>query len=200
MQRQHGREEVAPLVDSLRKGALSANALCDELLSGQPEKIRIQAETLNVDPGLLVTVLRLVLFPVLTPINAALLPLRQGAAWQHGYCPTCGSWPLLGEFRGLEQTRFLRCALCSGQWEFPRLQCPFCGTHDHSVLGYLHVDGDEAKGRAYTCDACHGYVKMLTTLTALTGPQLLVQEVASIHLDLAAAERGFLPQPHVEQS
>src|SRR5262249_45021716 len=119
-------------------------------------------------------------------------PLRAGRAWEPGYCPTCGSWPLLGEFRGLEQTRWLRCGLCASEWEFARLQCPFCGTRDHRALGYLHVEGEETKCRAATCEECRGYVKMQATLFALSAPQLLVADVATLHLDLAAAERGYL--------
>jgi FdhE protein len=97
----------------------------------------------------------------------------------------------LGEYRGLEQTCFLRCGLCAAEWEFPRLCCPFCGNRDYRQLGYLHVEGQEGKERAATCEACSGYVKMLATITALNEPQLLVAEVATLPLDLAATERGF---------
>src|SRR5262249_30321730 len=127
----------------------------------------------------------------LSAVAEALAPLREGTAWERGHCPTCGSWPLLGEFRGLEQTRFLRCGLCASGWEFPRLLCPFCGNRDHRTLGYLAVEGEEARQRAATCTECHGYVKQVSTLAALRGPRLLVANVATVHLDLAAAERGF---------
>jgi FdhE protein len=123
----------------------------------------------------------------------ALSPLRQNQRWQQGYCPTCGSWPLLGEFRGLEQVRFLRCGMCTAEWEFPRLCCPYCGTRDHQLLGYLHVEGEEGKHRAATCDGCRGYVKMVTTLSALDGPHLLVADLATMHLDLAAGEQAYAP-------
>jgi FdhE protein len=121
----------------------------------------------------------------------ALAPLRQGIHWEQGFCPTCGSWPLLGEFRGLEQRRFLRCGLCATAWEFPRLLCPFCGERDHQQLGYLHAEGEEASRRASTCDSCRGYVKMVATLTPLSEAALLVADLATLHLDLAAAERGY---------
>jgi FdhE protein len=117
--------------------------------------------------------------------------LRQGCPWHRGYCPTCGSWPLLGEARGLEQDRFLRCGWCASAWPIDRLHCPFCGNRDHHTLGYLHVEGEEDRHRAGTCDLCHGYVKWVSTIFALSEPQMLVADVATIHLDLAAAERGF---------
>src|SRR5262249_5275506 len=101
------------------------------------------------------------------------------------------SWPLLGELRGLDQRCVLRCGLCADEWDFPRLRCPFCGTTDHRQLGYFHLEGEEEKHRAATCAACGGYVKMIATLFPLKPPRLLAADVASLHLDLAAAERGL---------
>lgn len=124
-------------------------------------------------------------------LDTALAPLVEGLPWEHGHCPTCGSWPLLGEFRGLEQQRVLRCGLCAAGWEVPRLLCPFCGNRDHRQLGYFAVTGEEGRCRATTCDACRGYVKMVTSLTPLTALQVLVADVATLYLDLAAADRGF---------
>src|SRR5699024_8269554 len=100
-------------------------------------------------------------------------------------------WPLLGEFRGLEQLRFLRCGLCSAGWEFPRLRCAYCGNSDYQSLGYYQVEGEENRCRAATCEECRGYVKMISTLGALSGPQLWVADLETIHLDLVMAERGY---------
>ena len=182
------------LANALRSGSLDPNALVAELLAGRVQAVHARADVLGLDPGLTATVLRLTLFPVLARVNAALASLRQSTRWTQGYCPTCGSWPLLGEFRGLEQTRFLRCGLCAAEWEFPRLLCPFCGSRDHQVLGYLHVEGEEGKFRAATCAACRGYVKMVSTLGPLSAPQLLVTELATMHLDLAASAQNYLAQ------
>jgi FdhE protein len=192
VQRRQEGEAGRRLADALRGERLDPGKLTRDLLAGRPEGIHARAEAVGLDAALTATVLRLTLFPVLTAVAAALAPLREGVRWQEGSCPTCGSWPLLGEFRGLEQTRFLRCGLCATGWEFPRLRCPYCGTRDHERLGYLHVEGEEAKYRAATCDECHRYVKMVSTLSALPAPLLLVEELATLHLDLAAAERGFI--------
>jgi FdhE protein len=181
------------LAEALRNGTLEPNTLAAELFAGRAQAIHERADTLGLDAGLIATILRLTLFPVLARLNAAFASFREGVRWTQGYCPTCGSWPLLGEFRGLEQTRVLRCGLCTAEWEFPRLRCAFCGTGDHQLLGYLHVEGEETRYRAATCDACRGYMKMVSTLGALSGPQLLVAELATMHLDLAALARSYLP-------
>jgi FdhE protein len=188
-----GGEPAAALAEVVKQGRLDLAELLPAVLSGRPEDVHGRADELGLDAGLTATVLRLAVFPVLARVSALLDEAYHGGPWTMGYCPTCGSWPLLGEFRGLEQLRFLRCGWCAAQWEFPRLCCPFCGLRDHQRLGYFHVEGEEARHRAATCDECRGYVKMVTALSALSGPRLLVADVATMHLDLAAAERGYSP-------
>jgi FdhE protein len=189
--RQADGDAPAALDKAVRGGKLDLADMAREVLAGRPEGVHARADALGLDAGLTANVLRLTLFPVLAHLAAALGPLRAGTAWPGGNCPTCGSWPLLGEFRGLEQTRFLRCGLCATEWEFPRLRCPFCDNRDHQRLGYFHAEGEETRCRAATCEACRGYVKMLSTLGALAPPRLLVADLATVHLDLAAAERGY---------
>ena len=161
------------------------------VLAGTPQLFHSWAEEWGLDSGLIGTVARLSLFRSFANLHVLLQSLRSDSVWQRGYCPTCGGWPLLGEFRGLEQTRFLRCGLCAAEWKVARLLCPYCENRDHRSLGYLSLDGNEAKYRINTCDSCHGYVKMLSTLTPLSASQLLAADVATLHLDLAAAQRGY---------
>ena len=80
-------------------------------------------------------------------------------------------------------------------WEVARLLCPYCGCRDHTRLGFLHVEGEDMKWRAATCDDCHGYVKMVSTLSALPPLAVLVADVATLHLDLMASERGYTNAP-----
>ncbi len=182
------------LGDSMRKGQLHAEKIMRYALDGDSGTVRACAEQLGLDAQLTCSVLRLALFPELTRISAAISPMLSGLEWRRGYCPLCGSWPLLGEFRGLEQLRYLRCGMCAADWEFSRLMCPYCETRDHSLLGYFHVEGEEAKQRVATCENCRGYVKMVSTLSALDPPHLLVADVTTMHLDLAAREREYQAQ------
>ena len=107
--------------------------------------------------------------------------------------PDCGGPPLLAEFRGLDQSRFcaVGCAPRRGRW--PRQRCPACGNRDHELLGFLSRDGEEARYRVATCDGCRTGIKTLSTLSALPPLMLLVADAATLHLDLAAADRGYQP-------
>src|SRR5262245_26271354 len=183
--------ENAPpgLGNVVKHGRLDPAAVAASLIEGKP------LELPGFDPPLVATLARFVLFPGFAPLSDTAVSLRQGAPWDHGYCPVCGSGPLLGEFRGLDQSRFLRCGLCAASWEVPRQWCPACGNRDHDRLGFLTKEGEELRYRVATCDVCHSGVKTLSTLSALPPLLLLVADAATLHLDLAAADRGYTCPP-----
>jgi formate dehydrogenase maturation protein FdhE len=62
---------------------------------------------------------------------------------------------------------------------------------DHKQLGNLHLEGEGNKFRAATCQECRQYVKMVSTLVALSPSDLLLADLATVHLDLLAADQGF---------
>jgi FdhE protein len=186
------RPDALKLVAGAVPDKIDPTWLWTAVLAGRPQVIHERAEALGLDVPLTASVAWLTLFPVLSHFRAGLDTVLRGSSWKEGYCPCCGGWPKLGEYRGVEQTRVLRCQLCAGEWTFPRLGCPFCGCADHRQLGYLHVEGEEGKERASTCEECRHYVKMLSTLSPLSPPGTLVADLATLHLDLAAADRGYL--------
>jgi FdhE protein len=133
--------------------------------------------------------------------QVAAMPLLMGAAltleppaagaWQRGYCPVCGAWPSLAEVRGIERERRLRCGCCSADWPLPLLHCAFCDELDHGKLGSLQPEGDEQLRRVETCETCHGYLKAMTTYTALSIRTLVLLDLTTIPLDLVAQDRGY---------
>jgi FdhE protein len=177
---------------AVSKQPLALWTLGNTLLTGAADTLPGQLEAQGHPADLVMTLLRLALLPCLEQIATQLASWRAHQHWGHGYCPTCGAWPVLAEQRGLEQLRYLRCGLCASSWEMDRLLCPFCATRDHMLLGYFQVEGEEQKQRVATCDACQGYLKLRSTLTPLTTPQLLVEELALVHLDLIAMEKGYI--------
>ncbi len=179
------------LAAALNRGKLDPAAIVEAVLAGRAHQIGERAAELGLQAELAATLTRYTLFPVFAAVGDALLPLREGVGWGRGYCPTCGSRPLLGEFRGLDQSRYLRCGLCSTSWDGAPVWCPLCDNRDHHTLSFLHRDGEESRCRAAVCDVCRGYVKMLSTLAQLPPLSLLVADAATLYLDLATAERGY---------
>jgi FdhE protein len=157
-----------------------------------PEReFREIGELVGCEPPTLITLGRFAFFAGMSALAEPLAPVLSGLAWERGICPVCGSPPVLAEFRGLDQSRFLRCGLCAASWEAARQWCPACGTRDHDALGFLARDGEENRYRVATCDACKTGIKTLSTLSTLPPLMLLVADAATLHLDLAAADRGY---------
>jgi FdhE protein len=181
------------LAEAAQKERLELWVYGNMLLAGTAQALPAHLEEQGYPADLVMTLLRLALLPFLEQTAAQLASLDSSQPWDHGYCPMCGAWPVLAEQRGLEQRRYLRCGLCASSWEVDRLLCPFCANRDHLLLGYLQVEGEEEKQRVATCEACHGYLKLRSTLVPLTTPLLLVEEVALVHLDLIAMEKGYMP-------
>jgi FdhE protein len=181
------------LAGAVKQGRLDLWTLGNTWLTGDVQALPAQLEAQGDVADLVLTLLRLTLLPCLDHVATQLAPFRVTQPWGRGYCPTCGAWPVLAEQRGLEQWRYLRCGLCASSWAVDRLFCPFCTTRDFHVLGYLQVEGEEPRQRVATCDACQSYLKLRSTLTPLGTPQLLVEEIALVHLDLIAMDKGYGP-------
>jgi FdhE protein len=113
--------------------------------------------------------------------------------WPHGYCPTCGAWPTLAEVRGLDGARHLRCRCCGDDWATEWLLCPFCGERDHAQLGSLVSADRLEREKIEVCDRCHGYLKTITTFAPIRPEQVVLQDLATVVLDVAAVERGYRP-------
>jgi len=112
--------------------------------------------------------------------------------WQRMICPVCGCPPLLAEVQGKEGTRRLRCGMCGTGWRYPRLQCAVCGQADDRALGYILVRGEAEKYRVQICDVCSGYIKVITLVAPTPVDMLAVEDLATLHLDSLAAERGYI--------
>jgi|GEM_PF-883247 len=112
--------------------------------------------------------------------------------WQRGSCPVCGNAPSFAEIQGKEGARRLRCSLCGADWPYPRLQCVFCANDNFKSLGYISVEGEEEKYSLQTCDECHGYIKVIATFDPTPVDLILIEDMATLHLDVIAGEKDFV--------
>ena len=106
-------------------------------------------------------------------------------------CPICESKPQVAVLRpeGDGGKRFLVCSLCLTEWEFRRILCPICSEEDQAKLPRYTAE-DVAAVRVEACDSCGHYLKGIDmTIDGLAVP--LVDEVATVPLDLWAEERGY---------
>jgi FdhE protein len=110
-------------------------------------------------------------------------------SWAQGFCPFCGGYAGMGEIRD-EGKRFLHCLLCATEWEFPRLQCPYCRNEDQEKLTYFQVEG-EAGNRVNICLSCRHYLKTVDTRERAEDVDWEVEDYLTLHLDRLAQEEGY---------
>lgn len=165
-----------------------------EAFVNHPEHLSQVALEAAVDPDLLATLADLSARPILKAYAEQLKPALEAGRWDRGYCPVCGAWPGLAELRGAELFRHLRCLRCGSDWTVPRLYCPYCGNDDHDSLGYLQVEG-ERRFRVDFCRRCQGYLKAGNTFDPAPPELLALDDLASVHLDLAAMAREHTRHP-----
>lgn len=109
--------------------------------------------------------------------------------WSEGYCPICGKEPKIGQIRG-EDGRFLFCNQCGFEWHYLRIKCPFCGNEEQQSLAYFTVEGDE-QYRVDVCNECKRYIKIVDFRESKREPNLDVEDIATLHLDILANEEGY---------
>ncbi len=110
-------------------------------------------------------------------------------SWPRACCPFCGAMAGMGEI-GEDGKRVLHCSLCATAWEFPRLQCPYCGNDDQDRLTYFQVEG-EADHRVDVCLQCRNYIKTVDTRERSEKPDWEVEDFLTLHLDHLAQEEGY---------
>jgi len=109
--------------------------------------------------------------------------------WGKGYCPVCGNAPVISTFESDGQ-RFLTCSFCWHKWAATRLFCPFCENKDSKSLHYLFSE-DEKEYRIDVCDRCNKYIKNVDTRIITRFVYLPLEQIATLHLDIMAKEKGF---------
>jgi FdhE protein len=118
-----------------------------------------------------------------------------------GLCPLCGTLPVASRVCAnspYQGYRYLHCALCATEWHLVRVQCSLCGASGKSIAyqsaSALADDkpelAAEAAVRAETCDACHGYRKILYEEKDIA-VEPVADDLATVRLDLLLGESGY---------
>lgn len=106
-------------------------------------------------------------------------------------CPFCGGLPVAGVLRGEGDgaKRWMLCSLCSTEWLFRRVLCPYCREEDKEKLP-VYVAPDFPAVRVDACDTCRIYLKSVD-LTKDGRAVPIVDEIASVALSIWAEEHGY---------
>ena len=148
------------------------------------------AAQLGADPEAFQAVAALLPLPFLHACNRRWASSRS-PSWTEGYCPVCGAWPTFAEVRGIERSRYFRCGRCGGEWQTRALLCPYCGMTDHNELVSLVPEKNGSNSVIDACKRCLGYAKTFTILQGSPPAKILLDDLATAHLDVAALEQGY---------
>jgi len=169
--------------DGVAMDALFADVLTER---GRIEEL---ANTMDVSPQMISLLLYLAVKPSIAAGVQQLAARLTGSHENQSNCPICGSAPIIGELDA-EGQQWIHCGLCWHRWPVKRLACPFCNNRDSHSLEYLYSE-DEPEYRVNLCGGCRRYLKVADTRKMSRGFYPPLEQVASLHLDILASEKGY---------
>lgn len=211
-------EAVAPHVESLKAfflrpvepGAEDARtALAEAVVGGR--SVEAIAREGGVEPDVLTFVTGFVLSPVLHAVVASAMPVSgdamwdEGNAWQRGYCPVCGAFPTIGwldrpvvddknaYLAGGGGKKHLHCSVCGAGWKFLRGACPSCGKDASGTMEMLRESEAAGGERLDWCTKCKTYCPTVDLREREAVPNMDVQALGMMHLDMVAARKQLRP-------
>jgi FdhE protein len=185
-----GTPQMATL-EALALTKLDACALFKASLDQDRDYINQTAAQHGTDTEALHAVAAMAPLPFLHACNRRWAGSSIAVGWMEAYCPVCGAWPALAEVRGIERSRHFRCGRCGGEWQSRCLLCPFCGMADHNELVSLVPENSGSNAVIDACKRCLGYVKTFTMLQGSPPAKVLLDDLGSVELDVAALEQGY---------
>lgn len=191
-----GAAEVAVhIADAIREHRVDAGSLVAASLARDQSSVRTGAVQLDLAPDLLWLVAELAVSPVAHALQRTLFGTASAAelvaalaAWNHGYCASCGSWPALAEVVGGH--RLLRCSFCAAAWELTTYACIYCEESGEPFVTAA-PDVDRKDRRLELCSACGSYLKTVDVPAVSPFPLVAIADMETMDLDVAAIEHQY---------
>jgi len=189
------KEATSKMNENIQKidKAIAENTLpLDELLLKHSDNVYQEkiSKELEIDKPVLQFLVHMSIMPSIQANVKNLKDHLDLKNWSMGYCPVCGSFPKISELKGEGGKRYYLCFFCSFIWPSQRLKCPFCDNQNHEKLHYFHAEGQKAY-RVELCENCKQYIKTVDRRNLDYEPDLDLEDVVTIHLDILATEKGY---------
>jgi FdhE protein len=184
------RVEVEKITTALRRKKIDLEACLMKAVEGDQNYLSRVAADVGIDQGVMNFLLHTTIKPFVEVVASHLKDMVDEDLWEKGSCPICGSHPLMGELRGEEGRRIWTCSFCGTPWRGKRVMCPFCENTDQGSLRYFYTEKEKAY-RIDICDKCKRYIKTVDSREFAEEIFLPVEDIATLHLDILAANKGF---------
>ena len=176
---------------ALDNGKLDLEELLTKIRAEDYHAISKLSEKLNLQENLLIFLADNSLRPSYEVYAEQLKSFVNQERWWRGYCPICGSKPVMAELIGAETKKFLICSCCGYEWRFKRTKCPFCENEEPKAFKYFFT---EKEGRAYrveTCAKCKKYIKTVDAEELNKEIFPSVEDIGTLYLDILAKKEGY---------
>lgn len=177
---------------ALESGRLNVGDLLTFIAAGDSESAAALAQSLQLDSGLVEVLAGYTLKPALHAWRRQLASHAEGIRWDKGSCFICGAAASMAELQDNDQVKHLRCGRCGADWLFRRLLCVQCGNENYETLRFLYIDDRQENSRVEVCDSCSSYLKVIASYEPTPPEMLAVADLATLHLDYIAQERGYV--------
>ena len=187
--------EIQDLIQ--KKEKINFTKLTRSVLIGDLEDFKSFANQLNLNPDLLLFMGLNLVQALLELYSAKLEDKIDREGWLKGNCPVCGSFPAMEKLRRDDGKRILWCGLCSTEWHYKRIMCPFCGNEDHNSLRYFITEKDsslkENPFRVDVCGKCKKYIKTIDErkMPESQIPDFSLENINTLYLDILAQKDGY---------
>lgn len=184
------KASAAAVTEALSNGTLRTLDLFTGLLQSDDRLLQDTAAAIGAEGSALAFLAYHSLQPSLELCAVQLATyLDTAAVWHKGHCPVCGSRPGLAVLDA-EGRRSLYCSFCRHQWRTPRIFCANCENTRSGELHYFFSEGEKDL-RVDVCDRCRHYIKSIDQRAAARPVYLPLEQIASLHLDMIAADKGY---------
>ena len=186
--------EAKKISQAVRKKEVDLEELLKKVLDGDKGYVDSIAGKAGLHKWLVTFLAESSINPVLEAYAVRLKGYVDQESWLRGYCPVCGSQPVMGELRNVEGTegaKFLVCSSCSFEWRFKRLSCPFCGNEDLKKHRHFYIEKEGKAFRVDVCEECKKYIKTIDLREVQGVVVLPVDDIGTLHLDILAEKEGY---------
>jgi FdhE protein len=192
----HLAEEMNRLSTYLRQNSEKLNDYFLRFGSFDENKISTWAAEIQIEPAALSLLINTVQRIVLTGRARTMIEEIADITWDKGYCPLCGSFPMLAFLR-VNGQRWLHCACCHHEWTYPRLKCPHCEHETPDDTTYLYVEEDK-ENSAFICVRCRRYLVTVNRAECLREMDPDLTAIGLAHLDVVLQGKGYFPMAERE--
>ncbi len=189
---QLGPKELGVTADTLAAfNQMDIRPVINAMLSGQDGQFNQFAAQMHIEGKILSLLIYSCLAPAIeTGAQQVAAAYLKGAEHPKGYCPVCGCPPALSLLDADNGRRWLYCSFCRHQWPVQRIFCAACENDDNHSLQYFYTE-TEKEYRVDLCDKCQTYLKNVDAREMIRPLFPPLEQVATLHLDLSAQEKGY---------